>query len=119
MPDEAWSVSSAPRCRSLRAVRLLGRGADRLHLNLGNVCDGDQPARGIDPQRRAGAAAAEPRPSGYGETWVVTVAVNIRRDPSFKRRPIGSIDEGIPVRIRQRGYFSKCAALSLVGFLEV
>ena len=67
----------------------------------------------------AGAAAAEPRPSGYGETWVVTVAVNIRRDPSFKRRPIGSIDEGIPVRIRQRGYFSKCAALSLVGFLEV
>ena len=60
----------------------------------------------------AGAAAAEPRPSGSGETWVVTVAVNIRRDPSFKRRPIGSIDEGIPVRIRQRGYFSECSTLS-------
>ena len=44
-------------------------------------------------------------PRHCSETWVVTVAVNIRRDPSFQRSPIGSFDEGVPIAVQRRGYF--------------
>lgn len=50
--------------------------------------------------------AAPPTNSTKGEVWVCTVAVNIRRDPSFRRRPIGSVDEGIAVRIQERRFFA-------------
>ena len=77
------------------------------------VVDGDVNSKWLD----AGGLPSTLRleltyPQEVSSYEFVTANDNIRRDPSFKRRPIGSIDEGIPVRIRQRGYFSECSTLS-------
>ena len=63
--------------------------------------------RGRLPPRRGGGpgggGAARPCPTRAG-AWVVTVPVNVRRDPSFRRSPIDSLDAGEAI-VQRRGFF--------------
>ena len=59
----------------------------------------------LSPPGKAATVDPSIPPYRCSETWVVTVAVNIRRDPSFRRNPIGSFDEGVAIRVQRRGYF--------------